>query len=470
MYRAFDPRLERTVALKLIIAPESAKTPAKGTERESGSSLVELSGRMLREARAVASLSHPNVVAIYDVGESDGRLYLAMEYVVGSSLRNLVGNVELPLSRRLCWLIDVARALEAAHKAGIVHRDIKPENVMIREDGGVKVLDFGIARRTMSLSPPEEQHAVDTVTGGGAIAGTPVYMAPEQIKGADVDARSDQFAWAVMAYEGHHRRAPVGRDGRRPQPRRPHPHGSAAVDPLEDEDVLSVVEETVDARPREGFLRSGFLLWPTSPTPSSRSRRSRPEAIAFASPRTHARTTIRHTRPRHVCRRPSLVEPTPSDARTTVPETPRRRAFALALPLVLLGALATTVYVVKSRNDGHTRPAVPAVPGVPGVTSSTTGRPAAPALDRPAGGDGLQGGDEPLARRRDRQGADRAGRAHPARSPPPSQLRTSSSRSSMRRRTILWLRRPPSRARTSIVTCSCRATSACSRRASPTYA
>ena len=370
VYRAFDPRLERTVALKLIIAPESAKTPAKGTERESGSSLVELSGRMLREARAVASLSHPNVVAIYDVGESDGRLYLAMEYVVGSSLRNLVGNVELPLSRRVRWLIDVARALEAAHKAGIVHRDIKPENVMIREDGGVKVLDFGIARRTMSRSP-EEQHAVDTVTGGGAIAGTPVYMAPEQIKGADVDARSDQFAWAVMAYEVITGARPWVETGdvlslvahiltEAPQ-----------LDPLEDERRPLRRGGDGHARPREGSAQRfpsmadvADALEPFASLSTGGDRvRVTPHARADDDPAYAATTRVPTT---------VSVEPTPSDARTNVPETPRRRAFALALPLVLLGALATTVYVVKSRNDGHTRPAVPAVPGVPGVSPSTT--------------------------------------------------------------------------------------------------
>jgi serine/threonine protein kinase len=216
VYRAFDPRLERTIALKIIIVPESARSSGPGGSGSIGGSggsgggggsndsarqlVGDISARMLREARAVASLSHPNVVAIYDVGESEGRLFLAMEYVVGSPLRNLVGNAELPLSRRVRWLIDVARALEAAHKSGVVHRDIKPENVMVREDGGIKVLDFGIARRTISKGGTDQQH-IDTVTGGGSIAGTPVYMAPEQIKGGDVDARCDQFAWGVMAYE-----------------------------------------------------------------------------------------------------------------------------------------------------------------------------------------------------------------------------------------------------------------------------
>ena len=199
VYKAFDPRLERTVALKVIVVPAGA-TPSAGEPTDTGRMVGEFSARLLREARAVASLSHPNVVGIYDVGESQGRLYLAMEYVVGATLRSLAGDAEMPIARRLRWLVDVARALEVAHRAGLVHRDVKPENVMIREDGVVKVLDFGIARRTMA-GAGEDQQRLDTVTGGGAITGTPVYMSPEQIKGRDVDARSDQFAWGVMAYE-----------------------------------------------------------------------------------------------------------------------------------------------------------------------------------------------------------------------------------------------------------------------------
>ena len=116
VYRAFDPRLERTVALK-VIAPSFHDLPATKDSRESpAGSSPRISGdghaRLLREARAVASLSHPNVVNVFDVGESNGRLYLAMEYVVGSTLRSLVGQ-ELPTSRRIRWLVDIARALHA---------------------------------------------------------------------------------------------------------------------------------------------------------------------------------------------------------------------------------------------------------------------------------------------------------------------------------------------------------------------
>ena len=353
VYRAFDPRLERTVALKIIIVPESAKPEATDDENRSSRVFGELSTRMLREARAVASLSHPNVVAIYDVGESDGRLYLAMEYVVGSSMRNLVGNVELPLPRRVRWLVDVARALEAAHKAGIIHRDIKPDNVMIRDDGGVKVLDFGIARRTTPRGP-DEQHVVDTVTGGGSIAGTPVYMAPEQIKGGDVDARCDQFAWGVMAYELVTGERPWAETGdvlslvaniltESPRPIR-----------AKTKDVPSVVEETIMRAlakdPAQRFPSMADVADALEPFASLTTGGDRvrvtPRPRAEDDPAYAATTRV----PTTVSIGPSKTDETARHAA----QSPRRRALSLALPLVLLGALGATVYAVKTRNMGRT--------------------------------------------------------------------------------------------------------------------
>jgi serine/threonine-protein kinase len=366
VYRAFDPRLERTVALKIIIVPEDAQGP--GSNRDSGRLVGELSARMLREARAVASLSHPNVVAIYDVGESNGRLFLAMEYVVGSSLRHFVGNVEVPLSRRVRWLVDVARALEAAHKSGIIHRDVKPENVMVREDGGVKVLDFGIARRTMSRTP-DEQHAVDTVTGGGAIAGTPVYMAPEQIKGGDVDARCDQFAWGVMAYELVTGQRPWVETGdvlslvaniltEAPRSIRPNT-----------KDVPMVVEQTImralAKKPEARFPAMADIadaLEPFAPLSTGRDRirvapRPRAEDDAAYAATTRVPTTV-------------SVEPSPSveTARSNV-QSPKRKALALAAPLVLLGALGAAVYAVRSQTAAPVVPP-PVMPSAPRPLSS----------------------------------------------------------------------------------------------------
>jgi tetratricopeptide (TPR) repeat protein len=193
VYRARDPKLQRRVALKILrVEPDDPDRASEGT------------ARLLREARAAAALEHPNAVAIYDVGELDGRPYIAMELVEGKNLRAYVGDPSVPVGDRLRWLLDVARALAAAHRRGLVHRDVKPENVMVRTDGVVKVLDFGIARRhSVAIDPTggTTPEGLSTITQEGTVVGTPLYMAPEQLRGDALDGRADQFAWGVMAYE-----------------------------------------------------------------------------------------------------------------------------------------------------------------------------------------------------------------------------------------------------------------------------
>jgi len=186
VYEALDTRLGRRVALKLLPADADA-----GDNQ-----------RMMREARAAAAFAHPNVVVVYDVGEVLGSTYIAMELVRGKVLRAFVGDAAIPRARRLRWLCDVAQALAAAHEAGLVHRDVKPDNVMVRDDGTVKVLDFGIARRQASRVDPSAPTAVDnsaigTLTEAGVVVGTPLYAAPEQLRSEDLDGRADQFAWGV---------------------------------------------------------------------------------------------------------------------------------------------------------------------------------------------------------------------------------------------------------------------------------
>lgn len=189
VYRAFDERLGRRVALKVI------SDPAAGPEANA---------RLIREARAAAALDHPNAVSIFDVGEASGTPYIVMELVSGKTLRSAVAAGDVPIATKLDWLTAVARALDAAHKRGLVHRDIKPENVMVRDDGVVKVLDFGIARRASGVIDPHagtESMGLATLTVAGVRLGTPVYMAPEQIRDQALDGRADQFAWGVLAYE-----------------------------------------------------------------------------------------------------------------------------------------------------------------------------------------------------------------------------------------------------------------------------
>ncbi len=197
VYRAYDPRIQRAVALK-ILHPELAAAESEGASQTLGLA------RLLREARAAAALEHPNAVAIYDVGEVDGMAYLAMEFIAGQTLRAMIRDATVNLERRVRWLVDVARALAAAHRRGLVHRDIKPENVMLRDDGAVKVLDFGIARRIASAAEGDaatEAAVTSSDTGKSGLAGTPAYMAPEQIRARVVNAATDQFSWGVMAYE-----------------------------------------------------------------------------------------------------------------------------------------------------------------------------------------------------------------------------------------------------------------------------
>ena len=180
VHEAVDQRLHRTVAVKIM-------HPGLGDDGD-------FAARFVREARAAARLSHPNVVAVYDQGDDDGTLFLAMELIPGHTLRDTVSK-EAPMSpaRALALLEPVVSALAAAHRAGIVHRDVKPENVLIADDGRVKVADFGLAKAVGT----DTQH---TATGG-VLIGTVSYLAPELVSEGTSDARADVYAVGVMLYE-----------------------------------------------------------------------------------------------------------------------------------------------------------------------------------------------------------------------------------------------------------------------------
>ena len=189
IYRAVDTVLGRRVALKVLADADRRGSPAIA--------------RLLREARAAAALSHPNICSVFDVGEIEGQPFIAMELVEGTSLRLLLGDPATALELRLRWVHDLACALAAAHRAGIVHRDIKPDNVMVARDGRVRLLDFGVAKwdgaRIELVDAPAAAGAFGTQEG--QVIGTSGYMAPEQLDGGLVDARTDQFAWGVVAHE-----------------------------------------------------------------------------------------------------------------------------------------------------------------------------------------------------------------------------------------------------------------------------
>jgi serine/threonine-protein kinase len=179
VYEATDLRLDRTVAVKIMHA---------GLGDDDA-----FAARFVREARAAAKLSHPNVVAVYDQGEDDGTVYLVMELVSGHTLRDTVTKESpMPAMRALALMEPVLSALGAAHRAGLIHRDVKPENVLIADDGGVKVADFGLAKAVST----ETQH-----TTKGVLIGTVSYLAPELVVEGRADARADVYAAGVVLYE-----------------------------------------------------------------------------------------------------------------------------------------------------------------------------------------------------------------------------------------------------------------------------
>jgi tRNA A-37 threonylcarbamoyl transferase component Bud32/tetratricopeptide (TPR) repeat protein len=193
VYSAYDPQLDRKVAIKVL--------------HDAADDEVEDAG-LLAEARALAQLSHPNVVTVHEVGTFDGRPFLAMELVTGESL---AAWMRTPRSwREVVEIMACAGdGLAAAHAAGIVHRDFKPSNVVLREDGRVIVLDFGLARADAGVeSHDDDTGVVHTDASRRTLAGTPAYMAPEQHAGAEASAHSDQFAWCVSLYEALYGRLP----------------------------------------------------------------------------------------------------------------------------------------------------------------------------------------------------------------------------------------------------------------------
>ena len=195
VYLAQDQRLNRKVALKLL--------PASFTKDN------DRLRRFAQEARAASALNHPNIITIYEIQEIASSHVIATEFVEGETLRQRMNRAPLSLSETLNISIQISDALSAAHKAGIIHRDIKPENVMLRPDGYVKVLDFGLAKLSeQSASTPGEAPTIHVRTGSGIVMGTAGYMSPEQARGLIVDARSDIFSLGALIYEMVARRKP----------------------------------------------------------------------------------------------------------------------------------------------------------------------------------------------------------------------------------------------------------------------
>ena len=188
VYAAYDPQLDRRVALKLL-------HPGAGEAKD-------LSARLLREAQAMARLSHPNVITVHDVGVVNGQVFVAMEFVEGCTLRQWLQR-ERPFREILRVFVAAGRGLAAAHAAGLVHRDFKPDNVLISDDGRVRVTDFGLARADPNPRIGTEIHLLPAtpISLQGFLVGSPAYMAPEQLRGEASDARADQFSFCVALHE-----------------------------------------------------------------------------------------------------------------------------------------------------------------------------------------------------------------------------------------------------------------------------
>jgi eukaryotic-like serine/threonine-protein kinase len=192
VYRARDTRLDRIVAIKIL--PDHLASRA------------ELRERFEREAKTIASLNHPHICTLYDVGQQDGTDYLVMEYLEGETLAERLKKGPLPLAQVLRYAIEIADALDKAHRTGITHRDLKPSNIMLTKSG-TKLLDFGLAKLRQDAAPGSPLSQLPTanegITAQGTILGTLQYMAPEQVEGKtdEIDARTDIFAFGAVVYE-----------------------------------------------------------------------------------------------------------------------------------------------------------------------------------------------------------------------------------------------------------------------------
>ena len=249
VWRARDEQLHRIVALK-ILPPELARDPSRRARFE-------------QEARVVAALNHPNIVAVYEFGEDQGQAFLASELVEGETLRAVIERGRIPVRRATEIATQIAEAMAAAHVAGIVHRDLKPENIMLTTaSGSVKVLDFGLAKQTLAANS-DKTVTMAAVTQPGTVMGTVGYMSPEQVRGTNADHRSDIFSFGVILYEMLSGARPFQAESQvetmnailHADP--PEPAPDAAIPPA----LLTIVRRCLEKKPEQRFQSAADLAF-----------------------------------------------------------------------------------------------------------------------------------------------------------------------------------------------------------------
>jgi serine/threonine protein kinase len=344
VYLAEDTRLGRKIALK-ILPEEASSDPAKV-------------GRFAKEARAASALNHPNILTVFDVGELDSHHYIVTEFVEGVTLRDRLNQGGVTVQNALNIIRQVATALAAAHGVGIVHRDIKPENIMVRSDGLVKVVDFGLAK----LAESENSDVTLETTAPGLILGTPKYMSPEQVRGMDVDHRSDIFSLGVVFYELVAGRPPF--DGAsvsdviaavlKEEPRELEELNREVPAP-----VVRIITECLRKDRRDRYQSMASLIFDLEKTGTGSGRISRDQSSTLQMPvsvsdgpyRAHSTETRTHQ-----------TGDSEQDALISVPESPGRSKPGIAgwkLPTALVVVVAVIAAVTLLFVPGPTNEPVP---------------------------------------------------------------------------------------------------------------
>ncbi|MGD0528883.1 MAG: protein kinase [Polyangiaceae bacterium] len=332
VYRAKDEKLDRIVALKVL--PRAFETD-EGKRR-----------RLIREARVAAALSHPNLATIYEIGESEGRVFIAMELVEGRPLRALLGARPLAVQTTLHLIAQAAAAVAEAHASGVVHRDLKPENILVTADHHVKVLDFGLAKRTI----PGDVLVTGTGAGESMLFGTPAYMAPEQARGQPVTPATDVFALGIVLYEALTARRPftgvnlpqIVRSIERDAPAAP-----SSISPLVPGAFDTIIARCLAKDPAERYPNAHALL----------DELRKLDSVGLATTEAHPAPDSR------VTRGPS--------ARGTPAEPDRRWILPLAGALGVAGLLVAAALSMQSRTN------VVLPPVAPSVSAVASGRPRA---------------------------------------------------------------------------------------------